>query len=302
MAIDTLVSRINSTKNPTCVGLDTLPEFLPGSPKFQSARQAASAVLEFNLRITDALANVVPAVKVQIACYEMLGIPGLEAFAKTCAYAKSKGLTVIADAKRGDIGSTAGYYSRAFFTGTDLGETKLPPAFECDFLTINGYLGADGIKPFADAAKLAGKGLFVLVKTSNPSSGQLQDRQLSGGEETVYEAMADIVSECGAELTGSCGYSAVGAVVGATHSWQAERLRKRFPSLFFLVPGYGAQGGTAKDAAVCFDQSGGGAIVNSSRGLLLAYRQQRYLGMTFDAAARAAAEDMRDDLSSALKG
>jgi len=274
--IDRLIEKIKQTGNPSVIGLDTRPDFVP----------SGMSPLEFNCAVIDAVKDIVPAVKVQIACYELYGIEGLKAFAGTLKYARESGLIVMTDAKRGDIGSTAENYSGAF-----LGQST---EFDSDFLTVNGYLGSDGVLPFVADCKKFGKGIFVLVKTSNPSSAEIQDKVADGLP--VYGHMAQLVSEWGKDLIGKYGYSSVGAVVGATYPEQARRLREMFPSVFFLVPGYGAQGGTAADAAVNFDANGLGAIVNSSRAILTAYRKDKYKGLTFAAAAREAAIEMRDDL------
>ena len=227
-----------------------------------------------------------PAVKVQIAYYEAMGVAGMRAFADTCEAARDAGMIVIADAKRNDIGATAGQYAEAFFG----------KAFYCDMLTVNGYLGTDGIAPFLAKKD---KGIFVLVKTSNPSGGELQDMKLENGL-TVYERMAQLTDEWGRDSIGKSGYSDVGAVVGATYPKQAAALRAMLPHTFFLVPGYGAQGGGADGAVAGFDEKGGGGIVNSSRGIICAYKQEKYKGMKFDEAAYAACVDMREDLTSAL--
>lgn len=212
--------------------------------------------------------------------------------------AKEKGLIVISDVKRNDIGSTATCYSNAYIGGVNVGGKRFT-AFESDFITVNAYLGEDGIKPFVNGCKENDKGIFALVKTSNPSSGQLQDRVFESGE-TLYESVAALVEKWGEPLVGKYGYTDVGAVVGATHPKQAERLRKIMPHTFFLVPGYGAQGGTAEDLTVCFDEKGLGAIVNSSRGIICAYKNEKYRGLSVGKAAAAAAEDMREDINKAL--
>ena len=297
MMIDILVEKIKQTKNPSVVGLDTCVDYLPDDMKngVASLSQAADAIVRFNKNIIDNIADIVPAVKVQVAYYEMYGSEGMRAFAETLAYAKSKGMVTMADVKRNDIGSTAAAYSKAYLGENLVGGKAFKP-FESDIVTLNGYLGGDGIKPFVDDAEKHGKGAFVLVKTSNPSSGELQNKKLENGN-TVYEEMASFVKEWGKNLVGDCGYSSIGAVVGATHKEEAAILREKFPSLFFLVPGYGAQGATAEDVAVNFDKNGLGAIVNSSRGILCAYKKDKYQGMTYFAAARAAALDMKEDLT-----
>ena len=300
MIIDRLTDAIRATRNPTCVGLDTDFSYLPEEMRagVDTPEGAAEAIFGFNRRIIAAIREIVPSVKVQIAYYEKYGAAGMAAFSETLKEAKNAGLFVIADAKRNDIGSTAAAYSAAFLGETEIGG-KPYTAFPCDFLTVNGYLGSDGLNPFLEDCKKFDKGVFTLVKTSNPSSGELQNRKFEEGD-TLYEASAELISSLGRDLLGKCGYSSVGAVVGATHREEAERLRKRFPHLFFLIPGYGAQGGKAEDLAVCFDEKGLGGVVNSSRGILCAYRKS-HAGLPFDQAARAACIDMREDIASALR-
>lgn len=297
MIIDRLIEKIKQTKNPSVVGLDTCVDYLPDDMKNQikSLDDVCEALTEFNKNVVDSICDIVPAVKVQVAYYEMYGVQGMQAFQNTLKYAKSKGMFTMADIKRNDIGSTAAAYSKAYLGKTVFNGVEVTP-FESDFVTINGYLGTDGIKPFVDDAEKYGKGAFVLVKTSNPSSGDLQNKKLVGSE-TVFEEMANFVCEWGKNLVGENGYSSLGAVVGATHKAEAELLRKKYPSLFFLVPGYGAQGATAEDVSVNFDKDGLGAIVNSSRGILCAYKKDKYNGLNYFKAARQAALDMKDDLT-----
>jgi orotidine-5'-phosphate decarboxylase len=301
-AIDRLIERIDAFQNPSVAGIDTDLKYLPEADiaKCRTLKAAADAILEFNRNIIDGLSTVVPAVKVQAAYYERYGVNGMRVFARTLAYARSKGMITIADVKRNDIGSTASAYSSGYLGRVSVNGKDIKPDFDSDFITVNGYLGSDGLKPFIDDCQKYGKGIFVLVKTSNPSSGELQDAGLAGGE-TVYEKMGASASALGAPLKGKYGYSPVGAVVGATHPAQAEVLRNKYPALYFLVPGYGAQGGTAADLLPCFDGKGRGAIVNSSRGILCAYKSARYAGLDYAAAAARAACDMRDDITSALK-
>ena len=285
--IDRLCERIKETGNPTVVGLDTAASYLPRRAELSDDFESlASAVTDFNRAIIERIRKIVPAVKVQIAYYEAMGVAGMRAFADTCEAARDAGMIVIADAKRNDIGATAGQYAEAFFG----------KAFYCDMLTVNGYLGTDGIAPFLAKKD---KGIFVLVKTSNPSGGELQDMKLENGL-TVYERMAQLTDEWGRDSIGKSGYSDVGAVVGATYPKQAAALRAMLPHTFFLVPGYGAHGGGADGAVAGFDEKGGGGIVNSSRGIICAYKQEKYKGMKFDEAAYAACVDMREDLTSAL--
>lgn len=300
MIIDKLIDAIIAKDNPTAVGLDTCLEYLPESmlQGVETLKDAADAIVAFNKGIVDSVYDVVPAVKVQVAYYEMYGYEGMRAFAQTIEYAKSKGLIVIADVKRNDIGSTAGCYSKAYLSGTKVaGKTVVP--FESDFITVNGYLGSDGILPFTKDCEECEKGLFILVKTSNPTSGELQDKRFESGN-TLYEEMAKLVNEWGKSTIGKYGYSSIGAVVGATHMQQAKIIRDLIPNTFFLIPGYGAQGGKAADLAVCF-KNGLGGIVNNSRGILTAYKKDKYAGLDYATAARAAVLDMRDDLNSAIK-
>ena len=297
MIIDQLIEKIIAMQNPTCVGLDTQLDYLPAEMRegVETCEQAADAILAFNKKIVDSVCEIVPAVKVQIAYYEQYGAAGVAAFLATVAYAKEKGLFVIADCKRNDIGSTAARYSAAYLGETALGDKTLRVA-GCDFLTVNAYLGTDGVAPFLDDCKKFDTGLFILVKTSNSSSGELQDLKLADGR-TVYECMGDMVEGWGAEFVGKYGYSAIGAVVGATHPAEAKILRDRLAHTFFLVPGYGAQGGNAEMLKNCFDKNGLGGIVNNSRGILCAYKKN---GGTYYEAARAACMAMQKDLVSVL--
>lgn len=300
--IDRLIEKIKQTDNPSVVGLDTNFDYLPDELRAGVAdlRGAAQTIAEFNRNVIDNICDIVPAVKVQIAYYEMYGVEGMKTFAETLAYASKKGMYVMTDAKRNDIGATAECYAKAYLGKTFVNGAS-ETAFDSDFLTVNGYLGSDGIVPFLKWMKERDKGIFVLVKTSNPSSGELQDMRLSDGK-TVYEYMGQLVEEWGKNCRGKYGYSDVGAVVGATHPAQAEILRKQMPHTFFLIPGYGAQGGTARDLKVCFDADGMGGIVNSSRGILCAYRQEKYNGKSYSEAARLASIDMKNDLNQAIKG
>ena len=300
MIIDKLIDAIKRTDNPSVVGLDTCLDYLPQDmlAKVESLDDAAEQIFEFNKNIIDNIFDIVPAVKVQVAYYEMYGYQGMKAFKQTVDYAKSKGMIVIADVKRNDIGSTAGCYSKAYLSGVEVAGKKII-AFDSDYITVNGYLGSDGILPFVKDCKENDKGLFILVKTSNPTSGEMQDKKFENGN-TLYEEMGELIEKWGSELIGKYGYSSIGAVVGATHREQAEIIRKRNPHTFFLIPGYGAQGGKAEDLAVCFE-NGIGGIVNSSRGILCAYKKDKYQGMDYAKAARQASIDMREDLNSAIK-
>lgn len=302
MIVDKLIDKIKEYDNPTVAGIDTSFDYLPEDMRtgVKDFKGAAEAILAFNKKIIDNICDIVPCVKVQIAYYEMYGIEGMCAFTETLRYASEKGMFVMTDAKRNDIGATAECYAKAYLGETQVGESSYT-AFDSDFLTVNGYLGSDGIKPFLNWMDKRDKGIFVLVKTSNKSSGELQDLKLENGK-TVYEYIGSLVEEWGKGSIGKYGYSAVGAVVGATHPAQAEILRREMPHTFFLIPGYGAQGGKADDLKVCFGEDGLGGIVNSSRGILCAYKQEKYAGMTFDAAARQACVDMKNDLNRAIKG
>jgi orotidine-5'-phosphate decarboxylase len=301
--IDILIDKIVETKCPICVGLDTKLEYVPkdflSGDNTDLLLYAAKNVFEFNRAVIDKIADIVPSVKVQSAYYEMYGYHGVEAFYKTIQYAKEKGLVVIADVKRNDIGSTAAAYSNAYLGRTRiLGEEVVP--FGADFVTVNGYLGSDGIKPFLDDCSRYKKGIFVLVKTSNPSSGELQDMDVGG--KTVFEHMADMVENWGKSFIGKYGYSSIGAVIGATWPEQAKMLREKHKNIFVLIPGYGAQGATAQDIAVNFDKNGLGGIVNSSRAILTACKKEKYMRLNFADAARAAALDMKEDIMGALQG
>lgn len=304
-----LAAKIMAKKNPSVLGLDPKLEYIPDSIKEKALRQnscpykaAAESILEFNKKLIDAVHDIIPAVKPQLAYYEMYGTEGIRVFHETVRYAESKNMLVIADGKRNDIGTTAEAYSAAYLGMTQIyGENKA--AFNTDALTVNPYLGSDGIKPFIKACEEYGKGIFILVKTSNPSSVELQDLTLSDGRK-VYEAMADMVSKWGETTIGSCGYSSVGAVVGATWPEQLKELRKRMPKAWILVPGYGVQGGKASDIAHAFDKNGLGAIVNASRSLMCAYKldawKDKFTHEEFDKAARAEAQRMKEDILSAI--
>ena len=303
--IDRLIDRIIELQNPTCVGLDTNFDYLPDDMKMDKSgdeittfETATERITEFNMNIIDKICDIVPAVKVQVAYYEMYGYEGLKAFDYTLNYARGRGMIVIADCKRNDIGSTASCYSKAYLGSTCVNGKKIK-SLPADMLTVNGYLGSDGITPFVDDIKANDKSIFALVKTSNPSSGELQNLKLENGE-YVYERMGALVNEWGKDTVGKYGYSEVGAVVGATHPEEAEKLRKQLPNTFFLIPGYGAQGGNAQMLKVCFDSHGLGGIVNNSRGIICAYKKPEYSGMNYYDAARAACIAMQQDLQSAI--
>lgn len=301
MSMDKLIEKIVEKQNPTVAGLDPKLSYIPEEIREESYGKygktlegAADALLTFNKGLIDALCDVVPAVKPQAAYYEMYGWQGVKALAETIAYAKEKGMFVITDGKRNDIGATMQAYSAAHLGMTQV-EDATWEAFGADALTVNGYLGTDGIKPLVEVCQQQDKGIFVLVKTSNPSSGELQDRPLADGE-TVYRAMGAMCEGWGEELPGKYGYSGVGAVVGATYPAQLGELRAAMPHTFFLVPGYGAQGGAADDVAPGFDKNGLGAIVNSSRGIMCAWQKEGVDGKEFATAARREAIRMRDQI------
>lgn len=345
--MDELIEAIAAKQNPSVVGLDPKPGIVPAEIISSLADEVlqevegedalptllATAYFEFNRAIIDAVADFVPAVKPQIAMYEALGSAGMDTYAMTCEYAKSQGLVVIGDAKRGDIGSTAGQYAAhlsgfanlsSYFEDENTTGNVLPQSLKNllkssknldvwheDSLTVNPYMGSDGVKPFIDEAVAHDKSIFVLLRTSNPSSKELQELILQDGK-PVYEHMADLIENWGASGIGKHGYSRVGAVVGATHPQEGKHLREIMPHTFFLVPGYGAQGGTAQDVAGMFDANSEGAIVNSSRGIIGAWKKSEdyaknqghmslddILDIVRDSAA-VAAKNMRDDLRNAV--
>ena len=297
MITDKLIDGIIAMQNPTCVGLDTLFDYLPDDMKAgaKTFEDVAERVLAFNKKIIDSVYDIVPSVKVQIAYYEMYGAAGMQAYYETLKYAAEKGLVVIADAKRNDIGSTAGCYAKAFLGETQVNEESIK-AFPSDYVTVNGYLGSDGIVPFVEQCEKNDKGIFVLVKTSNPSGAEIQNMVLENGV-PMYEYMGGLVEKWGESTIGKYGYSAVGAVVGATHPTEAARLREILPHTFFLIPGYGAQGGNAEMLKSCFGANGLGGVVNNSRGILCAYKKN---GGTYYDAAREACIAMQKDLSSVI--
>ena len=273
-AIDRLIEKIIKLKSPVVMGLDPRYEMLPEcvTTKYPTNLEGASkAILEYNKALIDNTYDIIPAIKPQMAFYEMFGIPGMKAFLDTCKYAKEKGMIVIADNKRGDIGSTAKGYSNAYLGKTKMGE-KEEGIFDVDFMTVNPYMGTDCIAPFVEDCKKYNKGIFILAKTSNPSSGELQDEKLENGEE-VYKKVINLIEKWGKELRGEYGYSSIAAVVGATYPKQLQELRNLAPHTFFLIPGYGAQGGKAKDIELGFDKQGLGGIVNASRSLMCAYKK-----------------------------
>ena len=305
--INKLSGKIRKTNAPIVVGLDPMVNYVPKHIQDKAFAEygetlegAAEAIWQFNKGIVDAVYDVIPAVKPQIAMYEQFGIPGIQAYKKTIDYCKSKDLVVIGDIKRGDIGSTSAAYAVGHLGKVQVG-SKTYAAFDEDFATVNPYLGTDGVKPFVDVCKEEKKGLFILVKTSNPSSGEFQDR-ISDGR-PIYEWVGEKVAQWGEECMGD-GYSYVGAVVGATYPEMGKALRKIMPKTFILVPGYGAQGGKGADLVHFFNEDGLGAIVNSSRGIIAAYKQEKYASigeLNYADASRKAAEDMIADINGALK-
>lgn len=305
--INKLTAKIQKTKAPIVVGLDPMLNYIPKHIQEKAFKEfeetlegAAEAIWQFNKEIVDKTYDLIPAVKPQIAMYEQFGIPGIMAFKKTVDYCKSKDLVVIGDIKRGDIGSTSAAYATGHIGKVQIGSNKIAP-FDEDFVTLNPYMGADSITPFIDVCKEEKKGLFILVKTSNPSSGDFQDQMV--GDRPVYELVGEKVAQWGETCMGD-DYSYVGAVVGATYPEMGKTLRKIMPKAYILVPGYGAQGGQGKDLVHFFNEDGLGAIVNSSRGIIAAYKQEKYAKFgeeNFADASRAAAEDMIADITGALE-
>ncbi|MEE0368477.1 MAG: orotidine-5'-phosphate decarboxylase [Blautia sp.] len=305
--INKLISNIRKTNAPIVVGLDPMLNYIPEHIQKKAFAEfgetlegAAEAIWQYNKGIVDATYDLIPAVKPQIAMYEQFGIPGLVAYKKTVDYCKSKDLAVIGDIKRGDIGSTSAAYAVGHLGHVQVGSRKYA-GFDEDFATVNPYLGSDGVKPFMEVCKEEKKGIFVLVKTSNPSSGEFQDRVIDG--RPLYELVGEKVAQWGDELMGD-GYSYVGAVVGATYPEMGKILRKIMPKTFILVPGYGAQGGKGADLVHFFNEDGLGAIVNSSRGIIAAYKQDKYKEFgaeNYADASRQAVKDMIADISGALE-
>ena len=304
--IPELLNKISETHAPICVGLDPMLSYIPQhildaayAEYGETLEGAAEAIWQFNREIIDATYDLIPAVKPQVAMYEQFGVPGMAAFKRTVDYCHDRNLTVIGDVKRGDIGSTSGAYATAHAGTITVGANTFAP-FDEDFVTVNPYLGSDGINPFLDVCDECDRGIFVLVKTSNPSSGEFQDRLIDG--RPLYEHVADKVAQWGADhMAGD--YSRVGAVVGATYPEEGRVLRKLMPKALFLVPGYGAQGGKGADLVHLFNEDGQGAIINSSRGIICAYKQEAYAQFgpkNFADASRAAVEAMVADISSAL--
>ena len=308
--VDKLVDKIKQVNNPTVMGLDPKMDYIPTSIKEKyfkeygvTLKAAGFSLIEFNKKLIDAVCDIVPIVKPQLAYYEMFGINGLMAFEETVKYAKEKGLLVLADAKRNDIGSTAQAYSCAFLGETKFDDTNFVKVFDADAVTVKPYFGIDGVKPFIDDCKKFDKGIFILVKTSNPSSIELQNLKVEDGK-LVFERVADLVNEWSKACIGSNSYSSVGVVAGATHPKELKMIREMMPYAYILVPGYGAQGGTAKDIAGAFSKDGLGAIINASRSLMCAYKSDKwsskYNEETFAEACRAEAIRMRDEINNVI--
>ena len=305
--INKLVDKIKKVDAPIVVGLDPMMNYIPEhitkaafAEYGETLEGAAEAIWQYNKGIVDATYDIIPAVKPQIAMYEQFGIEGLKAFQKTVDYCKSKDLIVIGDVKRGDIGSTSQAYAIAHLGKVQVGTKKIS-VFNEDFATVNPYLGSDGINPFIDVCKEENKGIFILVKTSNPSSGEFQDQLVNG--RPLYELVGEQVAKWGETHMGN-DYSYVGAVVGATYPEMGKILRKLMPKTYILVPGYGAQGGTAKDLAPYFNEDGLGAIVNSSRGIIAAYKQEKYASfgaLNYADASRQAVIDMVEEIRVVVK-
>ena len=307
--INVLNEKIQKTGAPIVVGLDPMMKFVPEYIKEQAFKEhgetlegAAEAIWQYNKGIVDAIYDLIPAVKPQVAMYEQFGIPGMMAFKKTVDYFREKGLVVIGDIKRGDIGSTSEAYAVGHLGKVQVG-SKAFYGFDEDFVTVNPYLGSDGVKPFMKICGQEKKGIFVLVKTSNPSSGEFQDRLIDG--KPLYELVGEQVAAWGSECMPEQGnYSYVGAVVGATYPEQGKLLRKVMPHTLILVPGYGAQGGKGADLVHFFNEDGLGAIINSSRGIIAAYQQEQYAHFgekNYADASRAAVLAMREDIATALQ-
>lgn len=304
---DRLTDRISALSNPTVLGLDPVADYVPeemllywGSQVEDKAMATAMAIYDFNRMLIDATCEIIPAIKPQFAYYEMYGVHGVEALRRTITYAKEKGMLVIADAKRNDIGPTAAAYANAIIGETTLWDQSVTAMNDADAITLNAYLGIDGIKPFIDVAKSKGKGMYILVRTSNPSAGDFQDLIMQDGR-PLYEKFAQKVASWGEDLIGESGFSSVGAVVGATWPEQAAALRQIMPKSLILVPGYGAQGGSSDAAAVNFNAAGKGAIVNASRSLMCAYKKRDDLKpMDFQQATYDEAIRMKQDLLDAI--
>ncbi|MCD8212109.1 MAG: orotidine-5'-phosphate decarboxylase [Oscillospiraceae bacterium] len=300
MSFDVLQEKIRAMRNPTVAGLDARISYVPEHIRREAYDQfgeglkgACEAIYLFNTALIDALCDIVPAVKPQSAYYENLGWQGMEILERTIRYARDKGMFVIADVKRGDIGTTAAAYAEGWLSGTEIGGETFR-TFDADCVTLNAYMGSDSVSPFLEAARKEDKCVFILVKTSNDSACELQD--MVAGDRLVYQVMGDLAERLGEGHEGKYGFTDVGAVTGATYPSDIQSLRKRLPHTFFLVPGYGAQGGTAEDVRYAFNEYGHGAIVNASRSIMCAWQKAGTDGWDFADRAREAALAMRDDI------
>lgn len=303
--IDKLIEKIKETNNPTVIGVDTRYDMVPECVKNKYSKDIngmCSAMLEYSKALIDATYDIIPAVKLQSAYFEMYGVEGIKLYKEMIDYCKEKGMIVMADVKRGDIGSTSAGYSKAYL-GKNIINEKEEGIFDVDFATVNPYMGSDCVNPFVEDCKKYDKGIFVLVKTSNKSSGELQDLKTEDGEE-IYKKVAKLVNTWGKDLIGEYGYSSVSAVVGATYPKQLKELRELMPHAYFLIPGYGAQGGKAEDIALGFDKNGLGGIVNATRSLMCAYKsdlwKDKFKEEDYAKATRAEAIRMRDELNKAI--
>ena len=305
-AIDILINKIKEYDNPTVIGVDTRYDMVPECvrKKYDTTIEGmCKAMLEYSKALIDATYDIIPSVKLQSAYFEMYGVEGIKLYKEMIDYCKEKQMVVMADVKRGDIGSTSAGYSRAYL-GKNIINEKEEPIFDVDFATVNPYMGSDCVMPFVEDCKKYDKGIFVLVKTSNKSSGEIQDVKAEDGEE-IYKKVAKLVNTWGNDLIGENGYSSVSAVVGATYPKQLQELREIMPHSYFLIPGYGAQGGKAEDIALGFDENGLGGIVNATRSLMCAYKsdlwKDKFAEEDYAKATRAEAIRMRDELNNAIK-
>ena len=305
MQIDNLIEKIQQMQNPTVIGVDTRYELVPECVRNKYSKDLTGmckAMLEYSKALIDATYDIIPAVKLQSAYFEMYGVEGIKLYKEMIDYCKEKGMIVMADVKRGDIGSTSAGYSKAYL-GKNIINEKEEAIFDVDFATVNPYMGSDCVMPFVEDCKKYDKGIFVLVKTSNKSSGELQDLKTEDGEE-IYKKVAKLVNKWGEELIGKYGYSSVSSVVGATYPKQLQELRELMPHSYFLIPGYGAQGGKAEDIALGFDKNGLGGIVNATRSLMSAYKsdlwKDKFKEEDYAQATRAEAIRMRDELNQAI--
>lgn len=304
--MDRLIEKIKETNNPTVIGVDTRYDMVPECVKSKYPKDIngmCEAMLEYSKGLIDATYDIIPAVKLQSAYFEMYGVQGIKLYKEMIDYCKQKDMIVMADVKRGDIGSTSSGYSRAYL-GKNIINGKEEGIFDVDFATVNPYMGSDCVNPFVEDCKKYDKGIFVLVKTSNKSSGEIQDLKTEDGEE-IYKKVARLANNWGDELIGEYGYSSVSAVIGATYPKQLKELRELMPNAYFLIPGYGAQGGKAEDIALGFDENGLGGIVNATRSLMCAYKsdlwKDKFAEEDYAKATRAEAVRMRDELNRAIK-